>query len=534
MKRLFIYVSLVLFAGAFFTACTGDFVEINTNQHEATEEDLNKDNLRLGSFFTQMENHITAFTIGGQQDDSYGSTGAYQHVQGLSSDMYAGYLGSTGTWRGGNHNGCYNFSESWGNWMFALAFTQVMPAWQKMHGAAEEMNLPAVAALADILKVECMHRVTDFYGPIPYLHFGTGNIGNAYDSQQEIYNSFFRDLDHAIDVLTPYAEAGATLLADYDVIYKGDVAAWVRFANTLRLRLALRIVYADEALAKAEAEKSAANTIGFIEETTGRAQFNGSVFVNPIWEQAYAWNEQRMSAAMDSYLNGYKDPRLQVYFVPAAADGKYHGVRTGVVMSNNTNYIGDRISNVNVAQTTPVLYMAAAEAFFLRAEATLRGWDMRGTAKSFYENGIRLSMAEHGVNSGVDNYIADNTSKPANFVDRSGRNNGANTKSRITIAWEDNADFETNLERIITQKWIAGWPNSPEAWAEYRRTGYPYLFPVVVNNSNGTVDTELQIRRMPYPSTEYDTNADAVSTGVAQLGGPDTGGTRLWWDKKNH
>ena len=151
MKRLFIYVSLVLFAGAFFTACTGDFVEINTNQHEATEEDLNKDNLRLGSFFTQMENHITAFTIGGQQDDSYGSTGAYQHVQGLSSDMYAGYLGSTGTWRGGNHNGCYNFSESWGNWMFALAFTQVMPAWQKMHGAAEEMNLPAVAALADIL-----------------------------------------------------------------------------------------------------------------------------------------------------------------------------------------------------------------------------------------------------------------------------------------------------------------------------------------------------------------------------------------------
>ena len=260
----------------------------------------------------------------------------------------------------------------------------------------------------------------------------------------------------------------------------------------------------------------------------------GAVFVNPIWEQAYAWNEQRMSAAMDSYLNGYKDPRLQVFFVPAAADGKYHGVRTGIVMSNNTNYIGDRISNVNVAQTTPVLYMAAAEAFFLRAEAALRGWDMRGTAKSFYENGIRLSMAEHGVNSGVDNYIADNTSKPANFVDRSGRNNGANTKSRITIAWEDNADFETNLERIITQKWIAGWPNSPEAWAEYRRTGYPYLFPVVVNNSNGTVDTDLQIRRMQYPSTEYDTNADAVSTGVAQLGGPDTGGTRLWWDKKNH
>lgn len=103
------------------------------------------------------------------------------------------------------------------------------------------------------------------------------------------------------------------------------------------------------------------------------------------------------------------------------------------------------------------------------------------------------------------------------------------------MKWDDNAGFETNLERIITQKWIANWPISPEAWAEYRRTGYPKVLPVVRNMSGGTIDTNLGIRRMPYPTTLYDTNADAVQGGVKLLGGADNGGTKLWWDKNpNH
>jgi hypothetical protein len=88
------------------------------------------------------------------------------------------------------------------------------------------------------------------------------------------------------------------------------------------------------------------------------------------------------------------------------------------------------------------------------------------------------------------------------------------------------------MGRIITQKWIAMWPDGPEGWAEYRRTGFPRLFPVVTNNSNGTINTNTQVRRLPYPASEYRLNADGVATGVAKLGGPDTGGTRLWWDKE--
>ena len=236
---------------------------------------------------------------------------------------------------------------------------------------------------------------------------------------------------------------------------------------------------------------------------------------------------------MDSYLNGYGDPRIATYF-KAAADGKYHGVRQGIFAdgANQEAYTGDLISQVNVSRNTPVLYMAAAEAYFLRAEAALRGWNMGGTAKEFYEAGIRLSMNECGV-SGADEYIANSTATPAPFVDNAGSDN-APAPSQITIAWNDRDDFETNLERIIVQKWIASWGNSCEAWSEFRRTGYPKMFPVKYNYSDGAVSSDLQIRRLPYPRTEYNTNSAAVTAAAALLGGPDNCGTKLWWDKKAH
>ena len=107
-----------------------------------------------------------------------------------------------------------------------------------------------------------------------------------------------------------------------------------------------------------------------------------------------------------------------------------------------------------------------------------------------------------------------------------------------TIAWDDEADFETHLERIITQKWIAMYPDGCEGWAEFRRTGYPHLLPVVNNDSQGLIDTEIQVRRCPFPVQEYNTNQAAVQAAIQLLdseamgGGQDNGGTRLWWDRK--
>ncbi|WP_185211194.1 SusD/RagB family nutrient-binding outer membrane lipoprotein, partial [Elizabethkingia meningoseptica] len=104
--------------------------------------------------------------------------------------------------------------------------------------------------------------------------------------------------------------------------------------------------------------------------------------------------------------------------------------------------------------------------------------------------------------------------------------------STITIKWNDGDNFEKKLERIITQKWIALYPDGPEAWAEQRRTGYPIIFQVVNNDSQGAISTTAFIRRVPIPNKYRNNNPIGYQKAVATLGGPDTGGTKLWWDKK--
>lgn len=517
------------------TACTRSFDELNTNQFEATEEMMGTDNLKTGGFFTQMQRNVVLFK------DGKNETSDYQVAQGLTSDAYSGYIAPTGTWYGGVHNGSYYFISNWIERTFTSGFASVMPAWQAIRKIADEENRPEVAALATIVKVEGMHRVADAYGPIPYNNYGSGTLQNNYSSQKDVYSKFFTELDEAIDVLTLYVQGNptGTVFKTFDYVYTGNVTNWVKFANTLRLRLAMRVVYADAALAKTEAEKSIVNPIGLISSVNDRAALQHTEKLNyyhPLREIAYDFNagEARMSASMDAYLNGYADPRRAVYFTKAD-DGNYHGVRQGIVTTTWTPYTGPKISNLNMsASTTQIVWMTAAESYFLRAEGALRGWNMNGTAQDFYNQGIAASFVENGLQApDAATYAANNTLMPIAFTDNSGQSgNNVAAPSTIKIAWNTADPFETNLERIITQKWIAMYPDGPEGWAEFRRTGYPKLFPVVVNNSNGTIITATQIRRIPYPLTEYNNNRPGVQSGIAALGGPDGGGTKLWWDKK--
>lgn len=516
------------------TSCTRSFDDLNTNQHEATEDMMGTDNLKTGAFFTQMQRNVVLFK------DGTNLTSDYQVAQGLTSDAYSGFIAPTGTWYGGVHNGSYYFIAGWIERTFTSGFASVMPAWQSIKKAADAQGLPEVTALATIVKVEGMHRVTDAYGPIPYNNYGSGTLQNSYSSQQEVYTKFFTELDAAIDVLTLYVQGNpnSTLLKNYDYIYNGNITSWIKFANTLRLRLAMRVVYADAALAKTEAEKSTSHPFGLITTVNERASLQHSsnlVYYHPLQEIAYSFNagESRMSASMDAYLNGYADPRRAAYFTKAD-DGNYHGVRQGIVTTTWTPYTSTKISNLNMnTSTTPITWISAAESYFLRAEGALRGWNMGGTAQSFYEQGIAASFIENGLQSSdAALYAANNVLTPAAFVDNSGQSgNNIAAPSTIKIAWNAADNFETNLERIITQKWIAIYPDGPEGWAEFRRTGYPKLLPVVVNNSNGTIGVK-QIRRIPYPQSEYNNNRTGVLTGVALLGGADGGGTQLWWDKK--
>lgn len=515
------------------TACTESFDGCNTNSHEATEEMMSRDNLKTGAFFTQLQRNVVLFKDGTNDD------GSYQVSQGLTSDLYSGYIAPTGSWYGGKHTGSYSFISSWIETTFTSGFSKVMPAWQSIFEIANSQGLPQVSALATIVKVEAMHRVADAYGPIPYCSYGSGSLKNNYDALADVYKKFFQELDNSIDVLTDYVNGNpsAKILENYDLVYAGDARKWVKFANTLRLRLAMRVVYADADLARVEAEKSIANSIGVMTEAGEVAALQHSsklVYHHPLHEIAYNFNsgEIRMGASMDAYMNGYKDPRLSAYFKPATSGG-FHGVRLGIQTSVWNNYVGDNISNLNVDEsTTKIVWMNASEAYFLRAEGALRGWNMGGIAKDLYEKGIRTSFDENSA-KGADAYLADATSTPIAFTDNAPSSSyNASAPSTITIAWDANAEFEKNLERIITPKWIATYPNGPEGWAEFRRTGYPKLFPVVANNSNGTIGTSTQVRRIPYPQSEYKNNSDGVQTGVSKLSGLDNGGTKLWWDKK--
>ena len=519
-------------------ACTSDFYEKNTNPDEATDEMLGWDNLRTGSAFMQLaQNVIPTFQIVGGEE--YGSAN-FQVIQDLAGNIFAGYTGATkSSFRANN---LYDIlAAEWHNAMHDDAFQRAMGPWAQLDALREES--PEAVALADVLKVAVMHRVTDTYGPIAYLSIGNSGIQQEYDSQEVIYNRFFEELDAAITLLTDFCEKNpqSTILANYDPIYKGNVRAWVKFANTLRLRLAMRVYYADPELSKTQAEAAINNSVGLMTAASDIAQFakpaTATQWEYPLYMIQYSFNggDSRIGATIESYMNGYEDPRREAYFTKNSR-GEYRGVRNGINIT--ADYVlSDLLSSVNCTNNDAIVWMKPAEAWFLRAEYELH-FGSKTAAGEYYNQGITCSFETEGV-SGADTYMQDKVKTQADYQDMVVSSNSASALSDITIAWDDAADEETMLERIITQKYLAIFPDGQEAWSEFRRTGYPRIFPNVVNNQSGLISTSRQIRRLNFPSTEYATNASAVQNAIVTLNGEssnptgDNGGTTLWWDKKN-
>ncbi|HFK5567937.1 TPA: RagB/SusD family nutrient uptake outer membrane protein [Elizabethkingia anophelis] len=515
------------------STCTNRYADFNTDPTQPTENMLQRDYYQLGTFFIQMQKNVIPAGSNGTDE-----VNQYQLTDNLQGDIYSGYMGVSNNWNGGQNNSTYGLIPGWYGEMFKRAYLGILAGWAQIRDRA---STPETAALADIIKVAGLHRTTDTYGPLPYLNIKAGVINTKYDSQQAIYDSFFKELDNAINVLTSFSQnfPNSKILASYDLVYQGDVRKWIQFANSLKLRLAMRIVYADPAKAKLYAESAVNHPIGVIKTTDASASLKSSVtnpIRNPIAYICFQYDDIRMGANMESFLKGYKDPRISSYFNQATigASTGYFGIRNGIRITNKSLYTP--FSTIKMEENSPLPWLSAAESYFTRAEGALRGWNMGGTAKELYETGIRTSFQQAGA-SGTDNYLNDNTSTAAAYRDPASPSNnvtaGSPLLSTITIKWNEADSFEKKLERIITQKWIAIFPNGQEAWSEFRRTGYPKIFPVVVNNSGGTIDASKQIRRMPFPISEYQDNPQGVASGTAVLGGADNGGTRLWWDKKN-
>lgn len=523
--------AVVVCAGAIAVSCTDNYKEWNSNPVEIPEDKL-VGLMEIGGFFPTIEvDVIPTSDVDANQ---------FQRAENLCGDMHSGYMTPIGTW--GYSSAChYNLRyDNWNNVAFSVAFTTIMPAWKQIRDKGKE-KFPEAYAVAQILKVEAMHRIADTYGPLPYLHFGEGGLSTPYDSEEDIYKSFFTDLDEAITELKSYTtmHPGSKPLAKYDLIYGGDFQKWLKFANSLKLRLAMRTCYVDGfevngKTSRALAEEAVADgVITANDENVLLKSGNGITVFNPLEVCWNNYSDTRMGADMESIMGGYNDPRIGKYFQEsdfATTDGtKYHGARLGVNISNKTYY--KMLSSPAIYSSTPVQWMCAAEVTLLRAEGAIRGWNMGGTAAELYAQGVKLSFEQWGATIG--GYLNDETSKPKNFSPQRGTSGMSNAVSSITIAWNEQASFEQKLERIITQKWIAMFPDGQEAWTEHRRTGYPKLFSLYgYNRSNGQVDSSGP-RRIPYPSTEYDTNTDEVNKAVSTwLGGTDYGKVKLWWDKK--
>ena len=535
-----IYIAGLLAAGLMtFTGCTDNFESDNANKSGYTsdlqEYDLQKYVLNLG---------VMQQGIYFNYDWGSGTDWPFQVIQNLEHDMFAGYFHDMNN-SFNDKNSTYALNDGWTSAAWVYTYGYGMTAAQKSERINKEQK--GLLGVTKILKVEMMHRIADSYGPIVYTKFGTEEDDNV-DSQEAAYKQFFDDLDEGIRLIEEYKTENPTLepFANADILMpegKRTLAQWVKFANSLRLRLAIRVSMIKPDWAKAQVKKALeGGVIENADETVAVSTKSG--YKNPLGTINEGWGEVFMGATMESVLVGYNDPRLMKYYKKAVGGditdkkgnlliaekfpiaGTYKGVPqgTGIVVKDEHRY---RLhSQSTITKQTDAVLMTAAEVWFLRAEAALRGWSSE-PVKDCYEKGITISCQQWGVD--VEGYLT-STATPVDYVDAFDAKFNMSALITVTPKWDVAATPEEQLERIITQKWIACYPEGCEAWTEQRRTGYPKLFKVFENNSGEVIDTQIGIRRLPYPADIQKSNPTQYAALLKALGGADNGGQRLWWD----
>ncbi len=518
--NIYILVSVFMFA-----ACTDDFENINTNPYQISGESLKQDFNSIGAYYPDMIYNLFQFQI--------------QHN--LINESYTRQLATPTPFINGVNNTTY--SITWNNY-WNETYNKVMAPGNQVIEIAEKEKNELFKSWARLIMITAASRMTAYYGPIIYTNYGSSDAVIKYDSEEVLYTTWFKELDEVLNVFE--ANKDSKLLAKFDGTYKGDVSKWIKFVNSLRLRLAMRLSKVAPEMAKEQGEKAIAQAGGLITSAAddfyvflyGR-RFRPSII-------CFDWNDTRMSATMESVLVGYKDNRITKYFdpvsdkalVPDHPEFPYKGIRNGAKLVAKDDHTSYSTINSSFKDATKRRLFTSCETYFLLAEASLRGWTGAGNAKTNYENGVKASFKEWGAD-GVESYLADDTSLPIDYNDivYDGQDDGTinDFKSRIkcTIKWDESATNEEKLEKIMTQKWISGYMNTVETWVDHRRTDYPKLPFNYQNNSNedwGIIPADGFLRRMPFVNSERENNPDGVKDATTKLGGPDLISTRLWWD----
>ena len=365
-----------------------------------------------------------------------------------------------------------------------------------------EQDRPHITAMALVMKAWTGQVVTDLWGDIGYtqalnVRDPAAPLTVPYDPQQLVYQTL---LDETAEAAQLAADPVGDVIevGDADLIYGGDAEQWRKFANSLRMRMAMRL--SDVAASVAESEFADAFAAGGFESNDDSAILwypgQESWERHPIHAYMLGRDDHSVSGTMIDTLQSLNDPRLPVYAQPNA-NGIYWGAPNGDLDLPGVDSIS-RIGTFYSSADSPGILMSYAELLLLQAEAAERGW-IGGSAAALYEAGIRASMEFNGVDEAdIVAYLA-----------------------QPRIAYQGGA---AGLEQIAFQKWLALFGNGTEAYAEWRRTGVPALTPGPDAINDGLIPV-----RLFYPSLEESLNRAAVEEATTRQGGA-TLNDRLWWD----
>ncbi|SHJ96698.1 SusD/RagB family nutrient-binding outer membrane lipoprotein [Pseudozobellia thermophila] len=486
------YLLALVAAVSLVYACTDDFQELNTNPALLSEEQLD-----VGLLLTRVQQEMI---INGSNP-----------IGTLAN--YAGYASS-----GGNRpfDGGF-FSDE-----FAKGYRNLLNISEIIRLTDGDAEMQGQNAIARVMRVYIFHRLTDLYGDIPYSEAVKASseviTQPMYDTQESIYGSMLDELKELSSVLSETQQGS---FGDSDMMYQSDNEKWMRFANSLRLRIALRVRYVDEALAREHISELV--NMDLIESNEENAfvpssdDFDSNQ--NPVYNRLISNSgilPEHMGQTIVDLLNDQDDPRLTILVTPTpnsvmVADSvgdsnllEYRGRPLGLEGLERDAYPTSDLSQIGLYYREPVIEMPVlyySEVCFALAEAKLM-LDLGSLeADVWYERGVRADMERYGIDE----------AEIASFL----------SSNSLDVV----ADEEAKLEMIMNQKNIALFPNELEAWSEWRRTGYPKI---LIGSMVGETDGQIP-RRINYPVSEANVNSVNYQEVSTRIGG-DLMTTKVWWD----
>lgn len=450
-----------------------------------------------------------------------GSSADHQRNFNLYDDQYAHYFANDL-----NSSEYYVFRDDWGGIYWRDFYTERLREYIQVDElCGDKADYACIKAVNDIWNVILWLRIVDRYGDAPYKDAAGNYAGHGdvmgYTPVEEIYPDLISRLQDDVKKLD--STAGQKTLGNYDLVYGNDWAKWKKLANTLIMRLGMRLSGTAIAETGKAAFAGAAGGAMDAPEDYARISCDSSIWGDYYDRTFYDWHNTKpeedfmtvLAGEAPNYHTGVVDPRRAFWFSKGADEATgWSGWPNGTVEHDaiaGYNYANFAQLSVETAdgffffdhhnsalQNLSWCYATYSETLFLKAEAALRGWT-GGDPEALYKEAIKASMDEIGA-----------------FITRSGGKAtvGADEYNAYLNALPAfGSSNEDKLESIMTQKWIALYPNSVEAWAEIRRTGYPrvingskgiFHYPIV--NSSATVTNGNMIERLPYPDNEYNTN----------------------------